>query len=638
MKFKNRIGQRTVLLACCFAASYAISDSMGAALQANSASSNSIGDLNSPSLELQAVQSRLNGLRHDVGGNQAEAATLEKTVKSLRDIIEVQKQTQELEAETLESSVVRWESEFEVVRLLKVIEFSRALRETTIDALRLKRDEHGSSSNDKETQHLQRAYLKLLQALQARDLSLRRVVKKKSKEVSPIDLRELSDELKAVKNLVSEQLNTTLTDESQNTHWSALLSLQSIVEQQLTIIDEVLEKDDTPDPKIAKRLKAIEKDLENVGDLVGRDIDVSNVALWIEGGPSEHSTQLLSVFSSAQAASSIMDDLIEVPESERTWLSTIKDWFWKAIPEEVGDGENVSVPLPKALGLLFALALASWVALKVSDKIREHILPRLGVKSGQALAIRAIIRYTLFLLFAVVAFRLLDIPLEAFAFVGGAIAIAIGFGSQEIMNNFISGLIMLFEQPIRVGDVVLYQDSPCKVSQIGLRSTRLRHPNNHEITVPNTMLIERPVINMTLSETAVRTFVSLEVDRSECVDEALSKIAHAVASIRCILHVPEPVILLKQADTYYLVFEVHFCIEGSDPIMAMRAQSDVLAAVSKLFPIKQETGDDEHADSETETDVPTDSTENETPSIAKPKALSKEQIRREIARLQAMAK
>lgn len=636
MNLGNCMTHHKIQLASSFLAICAISSSACATPQSKVDSTYSSSELNSPSLELRAVQAKLDDFAHQAS-DHSEIATLQKTEKILRDIIEVQKQTRELESEPLvatESS----EDEFDLVRLLKAIQFSERLRETAIDALKLEKGEVGSSSIDKEAQQYQEAYFKLLKALQVRDRSLQRVVKKKSKEVSSIDLGELSDKLEAVVNSVSSHLASKVTDQGPDANWSVLFRIKSILEEQLTIIDKVQVKEEAPQSKLAKQLKALSEDLEDVRALVSREVDVSNTALWIGGRASEQSTLLLSTYASAQAASSLMEDLIHVEEADTSWLSSIKDLFWKAIPEEVGDGENVSVPLPKALGLLLALAIASWVALKVSDKIREHVLPRFGVKFGQALAIRAIIRYTLFLLFAVVAFRLLEIPLEAFAFVGGAIAIAIGFGSQEIMNNFISGLIMLFEQPIRVGDVVLYQDSPCKVSQIGLRSTRLRHPNNHEITVPNTMLIERPVINMTLSETAVRTFVSLEVDRSECVDEALSKITHSVASIRCILHTPEPVVLLKQADTYYLVFEVHFCIEGSDPIMAMRAQSEVLAAISKLFPIKKEADDEVQADSEAATSSSTESTDGENLSNSKPKAMSKEQIRREIARLQAMNK
>ncbi len=389
-----------------------------------------------------------------------------------------------------------------------------------------------------------------------------------------------------------------------------------------------------------EQFESIEDEITEIGKIVERSVDIADPTLARKKTDNNHDSTVVWALGTLQATLYVLDDAIADTAESPTIIQRIKSWFWKAIPEEVGDGENVSVPLPKAFALLVALGLGSYVALKISDKIREYVLPRLGVKAGQALAVRAIIRYSLFLIFAVVAFRLLEIPLEAFAFVGGAIALAVGFGSQEIMNNFMSGVIMLFEQPIRVGDVLLYQDAACEVTQIGLRSTRLRHPMNHEITVPNTMLIERPVINMTLSETAVRTFVSLEVDRTESVDEGLSRISELVRTLQCILQEPEPLVILKEADTYYLVFEVHFCVEGSDPLIAMRAQSQVLAAISKIFPIKKE-GDQESQETETAEQTVDEKSEDTGTGVSPSrsgKGMSKEQIRKEIARLQAMAR
>ena len=89
---------------------------------------------------------------------------------------------------------------------------------------------------------------------------------------------------------------------------------------------------------------------------------------------------------------------------------------------------------------------------------------------GRIDAIHSIFFYTLCFLFGVAAFRVLDVPLAAFAFLGGAAAIAIGFGSQDIMNNFMSGIILLAEQPIRVGDVVTLDGVTGVVMHIGLRA------------------------------------------------------------------------------------------------------------------------------------------------------------------------
>ena len=128
--------------------------------------------------------------------------------------------------------------------------------------------------------------------------------------------------------------------------------------------------------------------------------------------------------------------------------------------------------------------------------------------------------YALCIVFGVVSFELLQVPMTAFAFVGGAVAIAVGFGGQDIMNNFMSGLILLAEQPIRVGDVVELDGVQGLVSHIGLRSTRLQTQANHELIVPNHSLLDSSVTNLTLSDNFVQTFVTIGVERDVDVQKA----------------------------------------------------------------------------------------------------------------------
>ena len=232
-------------------------------------------------------------------------------------------------------------------------------------------------------------------------------------------------------------------------------------------------------------------------------------------------------------------------------------------------------------------------------------------------------------MFGVIAFYWMGIPLTAFEFLGGAAAIAVGFGSQDVMNNFMSGIILLTEQPIRVGDVILLSENQCIVTHIGLRSTRLRNYQNHELTIPNTLLIEKLVTNLTLSDNLLRLAVPLVVDRTEPIQESMERIVLTLKKEARVHQAMEPTVLLKEVDTYYLTFEVHFTIEFSDPMESLVAQSKILTAIGQLFPSQKAPnteGESEEANDDTKP----------APTTIDPRKLPRDQLEREIKRLQAV--
>ena len=111
--------------------------------------------------------------------------------------------------------------------------------------------------------------------------------------------------------------------------------------------------------------------------------------------------------------------------------------------------------------------------------------------------------YVLLATFTMLSLNVLNVPMTVFSFLGGALAIGAGFGSQNIVNNFISGLILLVERPIRVGDVIELDGTTGTVTQIGARSTKIATGANHEIIVPNSKLLETSVVNWTLTDDIV---------------------------------------------------------------------------------------------------------------------------------------
>lgn len=158
------------------------------------------------------------------------------------------------------------------------------------------------------------------------------------------------------------------------------------------------------------------------------------------------------------------------------------------------------------------------------------------------------------------ALRVVNIPLTVFTFVGGVLAIGIGFGSQNIMNNFISGLIILAEHPIKVGDLVDVDGIFGHVERIGPRSSRIRAGDNTHVIVPNSAFLEKNVLNWTVSDDLLRTQVDVGVAYGSPVDEVARELERAMAEEPTILAEPAPEVLFMEFGDNALTFRALFWV------------------------------------------------------------------------------
>ncbi len=111
----------------------------------------------------------------------------------------------------------------------------------------------------------------------------------------------------------------------------------------------------------------------------------------------------------------------------------------------------------------------------------------------------------------ITALEIINIPVTAFAFLSGAIAIGVGFGAQNIINNFISGWILMWEKPIRIGDFLEVENAKGVVEEINTRSTRFRRVDGVHMLIPNSKLLENTIVNWTLVDKLMRTSVRIGV-------------------------------------------------------------------------------------------------------------------------------
>jgi small-conductance mechanosensitive channel len=270
------------------------------------------------------------------------------------------------------------------------------------------------------------------------------------------------------------------------------------------------------------------------------------------------------------------------PQQKEAWSSIAARQLDAIWTYEVLQIDDRPITIGKIVNLIVCLVSGVLVAGFLSRLLGRRLLPRLGLNEGASHAVQSIAFYGLAILFGVLSFQLVHIPLAAFAFLGGAVAIAVGFGSQDIANNFMSGIILLAEQPIRVGDIVLVDSVQGTVEHIGPRSTRIRTDANHEMIVPNNKLLSDKVTNLTLSDNLIQTMVAVTLPAKMSVPQARCLLLEAAVSHTSVLGDPQPIVLLKQFGASSMDFELHFWLKIDDDMRASIAQSEVREAINDL--------------------------------------------------------
>ena len=223
------------------------------------------------------------------------------------------------------------------------------------------------------------------------------------------------------------------------------------------------------------------------------------------------------------------------------------------------------------------------IAKVVTRKISHRLFTRIGLEPGASAAFQTLAFYAVIVCLTVFALWVSEIPLTVFTLAGGAIAIGIGFGSQKIVNNFISGLILLAERPIKVGDLIEVGNTFGEVESIGARSTKIKSFDNFHIIVPNGAFLEQNVVNWTHSDNLVRVSLQVGVAYGSPTRRVEELIQRAIRELDQALIPPEPVVLFDDFGDSALIFEALFWIAMKRPMDRRRALSEVRFRIDELF-------------------------------------------------------
>ena len=193
---------------------------------------------------------------------------------------------------------------------------------------------------------------------------------------------------------------------------------------------------------------------------------------------------------------------------------------------------------------VLAFGLAVWLSLAFARVVRavleDDVLARMDLPRGVPSAISAAANYVILLFGFFFAMSAAGLDLGRVTLLAGAFGVGIGFGLQNIVNNFVSGLILLFERPIRIGDIIEMPQTIGRVRRIGIRSSTIETPDGAEVIVPNASLISERLTNWTLSDNRRRIEIPITVAYGSDAAAILELMKRAAASDAEVLADPPP--------------------------------------------------------------------------------------------------
>jgi len=284
-----------------------------------------------------------------------------------------------------------------------------------------------------------------------------------------------------------------------------------------------------------------------------------------------------------------------------TWVDATSNWFllsgpiarrWTAFVDYDLPLGGLGITVGNILTAILILLATPLVSRLVRFFFMEEMRPRMGLPRGSAAGVASLIHYVILTLGVLLAAGAAGLGGTQLAVVFGALGVGIGFGLQNITNNFISGLILIFERPITVGDrITVGAGEMGTVTRIGIRASTVRTFDGAEVLVPNGDLISKEVTNWTLTDMTRRITVKLGVAYGTDpykVNEVLMSVAEAHPDV---LQEPAPIAMFVDFAESHLLFELRYWVPGEGILRIKNeinlAIHDAIAEAGIIVPFPQ---------------------------------------------------
>lgn len=248
------------------------------------------------------------------------------------------------------------------------------------------------------------------------------------------------------------------------------------------------------------------------------------------------------------------------------------DTAFNALTSTQLDFFTLTITPASVLTVVFTVYLTLLFSRAVRAFLLQEVLPRYGAEIGSQVSVTRLVHYAILTIGFFILLKLLGFGLSNLTILGGALGVGIGFGLQAIVNNFVSGLILLFEQPVKVGDMIAVGEEVGEVKELGLRATVVATFDNAEIVIPNSELITTSVTNWTLAEKRARVKVPVGVAYGSDIALVL-KILLGCADVNpMVLTTPKPQALFLNFGASSLDFELRAWIPDFSDRLTVRSE------------------------------------------------------------------
>jgi small-conductance mechanosensitive channel len=242
---------------------------------------------------------------------------------------------------------------------------------------------------------------------------------------------------------------------------------------------------------------------------------------------------------------------------------------------------DVTISISSILAATFVFILGVLITRAVQNWLATQLLPRTRLDDGLRNSIKTIFGYVGFILILALSAAQLGLDFQKLALIAGALSVGIGFGLQSVVNNFVSGLIILWERAVRVGDMVVVGADSGFVRRINVRSTEIETFDRATLIVPNSNLVSGVVKNWVRTDRVGRIIIALNVAFDSDPEEVREILISAAKAQDLVLSIPAPLVLFSDFGDWALKFQLICFVDEIE--MADRVKSEMLFDLHRRF-------------------------------------------------------
>jgi potassium-dependent mechanosensitive channel len=223
--------------------------------------------------------------------------------------------------------------------------------------------------------------------------------------------------------------------------------------------------------------------------------------------------------------------------------------------------DDQSITVSSVVISIVFLVLGFKLARYLSSKLKKKLFRWIKLDKNSTNLVSRVVDYSFVTIMVIVVLEIAGVPITIFTFIGGAFVVSIGLSSQHLLNNFISGISLIIENKINIGDLIEFEGKIGRVENIEARAVHITMLNNLEVVIPHSKLMQEKFTHWTANSSRVRMATEFKIDQKDSANNNFEEILlDAVMHNRDVLSMPRPQVLLLSFEHNMLVYEVNFWV------------------------------------------------------------------------------